>query len=157
MKVKAGNWAFILLLAIAPVIVTAITITQTDISEMNPLLGNLAPPINPWIDDLPVSIIPTVLLATLSWFVAFISTSTGFKTSRILIKVVTMGILVALALGVLWLGIVSTHLWIVLKYRYVPVIGLPIIDFWVWILGTGWTGGIILFAFLCFRRQIETD
>ena len=155
MRVKASGWVFILLLAIAPVIVTAITITQTDIPEINPLLGNLAQPINPWIDDLPVSIIPAALLGTLNWLMAFIPTRTEFKTSRTLIKIATMGILVSLALGVLWLGIVSTHLWIVLKYWYAPMLSFPITDVWVLILGAGWTGGIVLFTFLSGRQIVE--
>jgi hypothetical protein len=154
MRVKVGGWIFVLLLTIAPVLVAAITITQTDIPTTNPLLGNLAPPINPWIDDLPVSIIPAVLSGIVGWLIAFIPTRIGFKTSRTLIKIATMGILVSLALVVLWLGIVSAHLWIVLKYWYTPMIGFPIPDLWVLVLGAGWTGGIVLFTLLCSGRQL---
>ncbi len=91
MRVKASGWIFVLVTAIAPVLVAAITITQTDIPKTDPLLGNLAPPINPWLDNLPMSIIPATLLGIVGWLIAFIPTRPGFKTSRPLIKVTIIG------------------------------------------------------------------
>ncbi len=155
MRVKTSGWIFLLLSAMASVLVAAITITQIDIPKTNPHLGNLAPPINPWIDDLPVSIIPATLLGIASWLIAFIPTTPGFKTSRTLIRIATIGILVSLTLVVLRIGIVSVHLWIVLKYWYAPMLGFPITDFLVLILGAGWTGGIVLFTFLSGRQIVE--
>jgi hypothetical protein len=147
-RAKAIGGAFALLLAVAPVLVAAITITQTDIPRGQPLLGALASPINPWIDDLPLSLIPAVILGIAGWLVAFMPTRTEVKSSSVLVRAVVVGVLACLAIVLLWLGIVFTHLWIVLKYWYAPMIGFPTPRSWVLLQGAGWTGGIILFVFL---------
>jgi hypothetical protein len=147
-KAKVTGGTFALLLAVAPVLIAAITITQTHVPREDPLLGALASPINPWTDGLFLSLIPAVVLGIVGWLVAFILTRTGFKSLGVLVRVAVVGVLACLAIALLWVGIVFTHLWIVLRYWYAPMVGFPILHSWVLLLGGVWTGGVILFVFL---------
>jgi hypothetical protein len=143
---KVGGWIFVLWLSVAPVLVAVTTIIVTDIPKIDPLLGTLAPPIKPWLDDLPTSIIPAVLLGAVGWLTIFIPATAKFKTLPALVRVATKRLLISLTLVVLWLGIIAVHLSIVLKYWYAPMIGFPTPAIWVFVLGGVWSVGMILFT-----------
>ena len=64
---SSKNWQLTVWLALAPIVVSACTIASTDIPRTNPFLGALAPPVNPWIDDFPISLIPALFLGGTGW------------------------------------------------------------------------------------------
>jgi hypothetical protein len=145
---KVSGWILVLWLSAAPVLVAITTIVVTDIPKIDPLLGTLAPPINPWLDDLPASFILAVLLGAVGWLTIFITATTKFKTLPALVRVTTEGLLALLTLVVLWLGIITVHLSIVLKYWDAPMIGFPTPAIWVFVLGGIWSVVMILFTIL---------
>lgn len=151
-KVKFNGWMFILLLASAPVLVSAITIITTDIPKYHPLLGGLAPPLNPWLTDLPVSIIPSTLLGILNWLMVIIPATNRFRSAHPLVRIALMGMLLILVLTILWVGIELAYLRIIFIVYHGPVIGFPVLASWVLILRLGWTCGVFVFAVLCVKN-----
>ena len=145
------NWQLILWLALAPVIVSAYTIASTDIPQTDPLLGTLAPPINPWIDDFPISLFPALLLGCTGWLSTFIPAHLRFRTFHSALKWLIMGTLITITLVLLWFSVVFMHLRIVLKYWYEPMIGSPTPKSWVPTFGAIWVVGTLVLGIPLWR------
>ena len=148
-------WIFILVLALAPVLVGITDTLFTDWSQANLLLGNLAPPINPWLDIIGLSGIFAILLGLTGWVIVFIQTRKQFRGLPTLIQITIIGILTLLTIGLLWFELNWIFLSNFFKSYGGPLIGWPVMADWIIIIGEIWTVGIILFVIILFGRQFR--
>jgi hypothetical protein len=147
-------WIFIFILSLAPIIV-GITegIFLTDWPDNHPLLGDLVPDYQPRRTVIIQSVGLGIVLVFSGWLMLFIPTLKRFQQLPRLIRVVILGILVLLLLGLLWLELDYIFMSIFSKFHTGPVIGLPVPPRWIVSIGLIWTIGIILFTSSYFKQQ----
>jgi hypothetical protein len=155
MKAKAASWAPVLLSVSAPLTVAAITIARIDVPKVSPLLGDLAPPLNPWVENLPGALVASALPGVATWLAGFVLERPAFRSMDLRVRIVAAGLLITIMMSILWLAILLVHLRVILRYAYGPMLGLPTIEPWVLTLGAGWTIAIILLVFSAIGQAEE--
>jgi hypothetical protein len=155
MSLPIMAWIFILVLALAPVLVGITDTLLTDWSKVNNLLGNLAPPMNPWPDIISFSMVFAIVLGLTGWVIVFIQTQKQFQALPSLMQITIIGILTLLTIGILWFELNWIFLTNFFKFYGGPIIGLPIIPNWIITIGWIWTVGIILFVMFRFGKQFR--
>jgi len=140
------TWLFILTLAGVPILVGIAAIMLTSWPEIDPLLGNLVPPPNPWPTVMGRSAGFALILGIGGWGMAFVPANPRFQRLPILIKTAVLAFLILLLVGLFWVAIIELWLTVLSAAHHGPMIGWPGLPKWVAVVGWIWTGGAICLA-----------
>lgn len=141
MLIRFFRWIFLLLLAIAPLVVGIRTKLLQDLSP-----GDLLSPeaLVPWPQIIYPALAFTVLVGFTSWFTFFVPARTAVRDWPRPARLSAMSILALLTTILLWIGVLLAHLTVIGAYLYHPQVGPPRVASWVYVVGWVWTAAIIL-------------